>query len=57
MCAVAICALCLLPTVSWVSLQSVIVVFTGHSHLFFDSLYISLGCTVLPAKSDIDVVF
>ena len=55
-CAVAICALCLLLTVSRVSLQSLIVVFTGHTHLLFDSRYNSLGCTILPAKSDSDVV-
>ena len=32
-CAEAVCVLCLFLTVPWVGLQSVIVVFSGHTHL------------------------
>ena len=33
-CVVAVCDLCLFLTVPWVGMQSVIVAFPGHTHIF-----------------------
>ena len=35
---VVVCVLCLFLTMQWVGLQSVIVVFTGHTHLHFTQI-------------------
>ena len=57
-CIVTIHFLRLFLTVPWVGLQCVIVVFPNHTHLVFVYTYISSEySTVLPAKSDSDVIF
>ena len=42
---VAVSVLCLFFSMPWVSLQCVIVVFPGHTHLLFKAMFLTLTAT------------